>query len=83
MKRYAPGHSCTNPRQVGEVVHKCNKGCRDDDVEKDESIADKQMQVFTYDLQDFFTKVPREPFIAMLKKAREKVREEDPNYNYF
>ena len=48
-----------------------------------EDVADKRMRIFTYELQDLFTKVPRGPFLEMLRKPRTKAREENARYNYF
>ena len=83
MKRHGPGNNCSNPRQVTELVHAYNKGSRDGDDEKQEGIAGERLRIFTYDLQDFFTKVPREAFLKMLQESREEVRKENRKLNYF
>lgn len=79
-RRCGGGLTCTHPRQVVGKVHTLNKGERSHE-EKMES--DEKLRIRAWDISNFFTKVPRIPFLADVRKMIAATKNEDGKIRYF
>ena len=66
----------SHPRGITERVERFNE-------ERRERKEAGRLQVYTYDVSDFFTNISREKFLEDLIAARDRVRERFPGANYF
>jgi hypothetical protein len=73
------GDGISHPRAVTEAIHKYNV----ERSAKDRVGGKKQVAIYTYDLKNFFTNVPREKFTDSLRLAIQMIRAMDPSIRFF
>ena len=80
MRRSRQGFGAASPRAVAERVHRSNKEKRSDNNNAEMNIAFK---INTFDLQDFFTNIPRAAFLADLDAMVQRCRAWQPGAQFF
>ena len=62
-----------------ETIHKYNV----ERSKKGRAGEKKQVAIYTFDLKNFFTNVPREKFLESLRQAIQMIRAMDPGIRFF
>ena len=81
MRWQRAGFAARSPKGVAERVHAYNKGYRWDKSRRE--VAQRQLRVRTWDLQDFFTNIPRQAFISDLKHVIDAMKAAPERPRYF
>ena len=79
IKDFQLGLACSNPRVVTEKVELFNNN-DDEDNEGDEG---REIEVASFDLKDFFTRISRARFRKDIAKVRKMILEKYPKARFF
>ena len=75
-----------NPRQIVEKIHEFNGGDRKGGGKRTQKQEEKQrrsLELWAYDIADFFTNVPRTEFLACVKEALRELGVTDRGKKFF